>query len=340
MSSPHAIPDVSLSQLIKAMGRFDRTDANTNDWKEWTSNLSHKYAIFHEMKLYPVKKVISLATGLSVTEFSGGSQANKYVESRGFKVISLRAFSWTVESGGIASKVLDRSAFIYDGTGIPQEIKWYFLNVEDTSASLHQIALIHNGQTYNGSFEFSSHGSERIRLFWDSAFAELLHTSFPFHFQQYKDHKEPESSVVMRLQRLDGYNSYEITFAGELAGATVAKDIEAEQLEEQGLGLEGQVRQYYGKRYERNPKNRQAAIKYHGLTCNVCGFNFEQAYGERGSGYIEVHHVKPISTFESQQHVDPKADLITLCANCHRMAHRDSGNVLSVHELRSILGKR
>src|SRR5262249_32640134 len=37
-------------------------------------------------KLYPVKQIISIATGASVASFSGGREANNYVIDRGFKV--------------------------------------------------------------------------------------------------------------------------------------------------------------------------------------------------------------------------------------------------------------
>ncbi len=31
------------------------------------------------------------------------------------------------------------------------------------------------------------------------------------------------------------------------------------------------------------------------LECEVCGFNFEEVYGQRGEGFIEGHHIKPLS---------------------------------------------
>ena len=37
---------------------------------------------------------------------------------------------------------------------------------------------------------------------------------------------------------------------------------------------------YYTSRYERNRKNRDAAIKAHGLICQCCGFDFYAKYGE------------------------------------------------------------
>ena len=34
----------------------------------------------------------------------------------------------------------------------------------------------------------------------------------------------------------------------------------------------------------------RAAIKYHGLRCQTCGFDFQKMYGELGKDFIEVHH--------------------------------------------------
>ena len=43
---------------------------------------------------------------------------------------------------------------------------------------------------------------------------------------------------------------------------------------------------YYTSRYERNRKNRDAAIKAHGLICQCCGFDFYAKYGEIGKNFI------------------------------------------------------
>ncbi len=73
--------------------------------------------------------------------------------------------------------------------------------------------------------------------------------------------------------------------------------------------------------YERSRKNRAMAIKIHGTRCQACGFDFEEFYGRAHAvSYIEVHHVKLLSEHEGE--VDPASDLVCLCANCHRMAHR------------------
>lgn len=74
--------------------------------------------------------------------------------------------------------------------------------------------------------------------------------------------------------------------------------------------------------YERNPKARAACIAHHGHLCAVCGFDFVKIYGDLGQGYIHVHHVVPIGKVGKQYTVDPVADLIPVCPNCHAMIHR------------------
>jgi predicted HNH restriction endonuclease len=62
------------------------------------------------------------------------------------------------------------------------------------------------------------------------------------------------------------------------------------------------------------------------LYCEVsgCGFEFERVYGELGTGFAEVHHLRPLS--ELRQPVSTTfADLAVVCANCHRMIHRNGG---------------
>lgn len=73
-------------------------------------------------------------------------------------------------------------------------------------------------------------------------------------------------------------------------------------------------------------RNRRLAVKVKkslGLTCQACGFNFEEVYGPTGKDYIEAHHLTPLSKLKGQLvTLDPRKDFAVLCANCHRMIHR------------------
>lgn len=55
------------------------------------------------------------------------------------------------------------------------------------------------------------------------------------------------------------------------------------------------------------------------LFCEVCGFDFERAYGV---AYIEAHHIQAVSLMdETGAEASTPDDLVMLCANCHRVAH-------------------
>lgn len=112
------------------------------------------------------------------------------------------------------------------------------------------------------------------------------------------------------------------------------RDIDAFEAE---TYIEGGARPRHVNIYERDPELRWAAIKVHGTICQVCGFDFEYFYGERGRGYIEVHHLKPVSTLKGPQTVDPEKDMAVLCANCHRMVHRRKDDILTPEQLRSVV---
>lgn len=59
--------------------------------------------------------------------------------------------------------------------------------------------------------------------------------------------------------------------------------------------------------------------------CQVCGFHFEERYGERGKALAEAHHKVPLSKLKKETKTTVK-DLLTVCANCHRMLHRLGAN--------------
>ncbi len=102
---------------------------------------------------------------------------------------------------------------------------------------------------------------------------------------------------------------------------------------------EGNKIEYYVTRYERNPLYRNQAIKIHGLTCQICGFNFETIYGELGVNFIEVHHKKPLFSLDSEIVPNPETDMICLCSNCHRMLHRHRNLVITPEELIILIKK-
>ncbi|MFC0189455.1 HNH endonuclease [Fictibacillus aquaticus] len=146
--------------------------------------------------------------------------------------------------------------------------------------------------------------------------------------QQDKDFELVIQSLYRLINQLENQKQFE---------EVIAKDIDSEKAEEDDYYKEGIVKEYYGKRYERNLENRKKAIEIHGVTCIVCGFNFSLVYGDRGKDFIEVHHVMPLSTLGQEVLINPKDDLVPVCSNCHRMIHRKKENILSISELKEII---
>jgi predicted HNH restriction endonuclease len=70
------------------------------------------------------------------------------------------------------------------------------------------------------------------------------------------------------------------------------------------------------------------------LFCQVCGFDFEEVYGELGADFIEAHHIVPLS-YDQTPRVSQIDDIVMLCANCHRMIHRNG--LKSVSEISQIV---
>ncbi|MEB6570497.1 MULTISPECIES: HNH endonuclease [Staphylococcus] len=80
--------------------------------------------------------------------------------------------------------------------------------------------------------------------------------------------------------------------------------------------VEGKPYVQYGIKYERSQALRNEAIKIHGTTCKVCGFDFKAKYGDLGEDFIEIHHLKPMFSIKREIKVNPQKYLVPLCSNC------------------------
>lgn len=95
--------------------------------------------------------------------------------------------------------------------------------------------------------------------------------------------------------------------------------------EEAAAAIEGGPRYVLAMRRERSAALRRAKVasaeaQGDRVACEVCDFSFQEAYGELGKSYVEVHHRTPLHVSgEVESSIE---DLALLCANCHRMIHR------------------
>jgi 5-methylcytosine-specific restriction protein A len=72
-----------------ALITFDQQFRETAEWDGWETRANQLYALKWKGKLYPPKKVLSLATGTPVMELHGGKSTNAPLETLGFTVIRL-----------------------------------------------------------------------------------------------------------------------------------------------------------------------------------------------------------------------------------------------------------
>jgi 5-methylcytosine-specific restriction protein A len=84
-------------------------------------------------------------------------------------------------------------------------------------------------------------------------------------------------------------------------------------------------------------RKRKAMAATGSLRCEACDFDFAARYGQRGQGFIEAHHTKPVHSLEPGA-TTKLVDLALLCANCHRMVH-SARPWLSIDQLRQLITK-
>lgn len=109
------------------------------------------------------------------------------------------------------------------------------------------------------------------------------------------------------------------------------------------FGEEGRYKVRIHKTRERDgaaprAKKAEAMRMYGKLECEVCNFTFSDKYGSHGADFIECHHREPLALLGPEKtRIIILEELALVCANCHRMLHRNDWPAIEV--LRSRLTK-
>jgi 5-methylcytosine-specific restriction enzyme A len=311
------IPQVPPEAIRDAMGIFDRDLRDAPEWAGWEQNRAHRYAIEHDGSCYPVKQIVSLATGLPVSEFSGGQaagDANEYVAARGFPIVELRRRNptWFRDELILALDLYLR----YAGNPPPKGSA----EIDELSETLNRlgrylgIATEDRFRNVNGAYMKLMNfrrldpvftGAGKRGLSRGGQAEEEVWTTFASNPERCH-----EVAQTIRQALADAQD-----------GETLA-DIAGDGIEE---AEEGRVITAMHRRYERNAalvqaKKRRALATLGRLVCEACGFDFRERYGDRGEGFIECHHAKPIRARKPGDKTKI-GDLRLLCSNCHRMVH-------------------
>jgi predicted HNH restriction endonuclease len=138
--------------------------------------------------------------------------------------------------------------------------------------------------------------------------------------------KADDGSFLFAIERLldpsSGLGSIDYISTNLDDGWTIGLRSTELEMDVETNAIEGQEQLVLSRRYERSSINRRMAIEMHGRTCIVCQFSFSSSYGSIAGDYVEIHHLVPVSFLDGPTPVSPKEDLVPLCSNCHRMAHR------------------
>ena len=309
------IPDVAASALTDAIRQFDRELRDTPDWANWEKNKAHLYAIEHEGQRYPVKQIVSMATGMPVSSFSGGqANTNQYVAARGFTIVELRQRNptWVRDELILALDLYLRYGGNPPTKGSPE--------IDELSETLNLlgrylgIATADRFRNVNGAYMKLMN----FRRF-DPVFTQAGKRGLSRGGQAEEKVWSEFASDPERCRQVA--ETIRQALAGAQEGETIAGP-PGDWIEE---AEEGRVITAMHHRYERNwaliqSKKKKALATFGALTCEACGFDFRERYGERGAGFIECHHVTPVHALKPGNKTRVE-DLRLLCSNCHRMVH-------------------
>lgn len=106
-----------------------------------------------------------------------------------------------------------------------------------------------------------------------------------------------------------------------------------------GQYSEGAVTRVTVSKHERDKRAPKACLDHYGPRCQACGIDFGEAYGTLGDGFIDVHHIRELSTLGPGYHIDPVSDLRPICPNCPPMVHQATP-AMPVADLRRLLDQR
>lgn len=234
--------------------------------------------------------------------------------------------SWSVISDDIIIKHCDTSVFKHGGSALDKRVRSFWNAQNLTYPSRLNLIIRFSNQDYKAYIEYDK--NHFTRLFWSIELKSLF-AKQPHAIGNYPD---------LRFERI-GANEYEATFINFNSVENDEQNELESFIEDVTSSQEGKKIRIFTTKYERNPKNREQAIKLHGTKCMVCGFDFGATYGELGRDFIEVHHIKPLYSLDEETIVNPETDLVCVCSNCHRMIHRRRNLILSLEELKLLMQK-
>ncbi len=272
---------------------------------------------------------------LKNSDFSGGDRVEKKLEALGFTIEKegskqsdgeLSAFNPS-EGAPLLRKQVGTSQHT-DGVRIEKEFHDIF-NPPETEfyverGTARKISVLFNNRLFEADYRYEGQTDTTSHL-----------ESIRFQSDLKSEFKQVFPQAVGEFTIAMGQDPNHFVF-GFASNASEAAD------EDEAAYAEGASAYRKHKVIERNPEVVKKAKEKHAkendgrLICEVCNFDFFKAYGDRGQGFAEGHHKKPVSEMKAGDETKVE-DIAIVCSNCHRMIHRKP--IITVEELREELQK-
>lgn len=228
--------------------------------------------------------------------------------------------AWTIVNEDVVNRHCDFSCHEHKVTKIIKEIRQFWGVPNLPKGKYGYVWLTFNGKRQKVKIELETNGQRRLR--------------FSPEMRAYmKDKPYGKYIVDLTFTKIKD-KEYMVDASCRKVDLNIPQDEPLQSVIEHDNLKEGKKKGIYTTIYERIPKYRDEAIQIHKCKCMVCGFDFKKKYGKRGEGFIEVHHVNPLSSLTEPVTINPNTDLVCVCSNCHRMIHHKKDDVLTVEQLK------
>lgn len=234
--------------------------------------------------------------------------------------------SFEIINDNIIIKRIDKSLLTYGEIRIPNYLRDFFHFHEMEKHDRWDIKITYNKMDFIGVLYLDDYKRLRGKLRWGKDLTrELSNATSKYVFESYGYEIKDESTPLLRLQKIDRQTFH--------ADVIFPEDVERDARE---YMLHADKFIYGVKaRFETDPEIRLKVLKQQGMSCGICGFNYENYYGDAGRGYIQIHQI--IEDELKMDEFDVDHDFIPICENCHGIIHRNKDNNLSVSELKQII---
>jgi 5-methylcytosine-specific restriction protein A len=325
-----AIKDITRESVLQAVEEYDQLGREAF-LSRYGFGSAKSYYVVVEGKRYDSKAIAGVAHGyarpdigpLAFSDFSGGeAQVQKPLEKLGFEVLAENPTKKT--KGRNPNWTRDELILALD---------YYLAHPGDAHDDTHPSVIALSAEINSLAQLLGHNDSETLR---NANGVSMKLQNFRAHDPEYTSQGKVGLSRGNRLEKVlwDRFVNDQKALSS-LAG-TIRERIKNPDLEllnaikgddepEIAEAEEGRLITRLHRTRERDRsivKRKKASFKKrHGrLYCEACGFNFAAKYGERGDGFIECHHINPVSSLSAGAKTK-STDLVLLCANCHRMVH-------------------